>query len=74
MGAALTVIILGTDYMTSRITTWLNPWDDPLDKGMQAIQSLMAIGSGGVTGLGLATGGKVFVLPEARTTYFRGGL
>ena len=46
VGAALTVIILGTDYMTSRITTWLNPWDDPLDKGMQAIQSLMAIGSG----------------------------
>ena len=29
VGAALTVIILGTDYMTSRITTWLNPWDDP---------------------------------------------
>lgn len=71
VGAALTVIILGTDYMTSRITTWLNPWDDPLDKGMQAIQSLMAIGSGGVTGLGLGNGGKSFcTCPRPRTTLF----
>ena len=70
VGAALTVIILGTDYMTSRITTWLNPWDDPLDKGMQAIQSLMAIGSGGVTGLGLGNGRQKFLyLPEAQNDF-----
>ncbi|MFQ9412561.1 MAG: FtsW/RodA/SpoVE family cell cycle protein [Evtepia gabavorous] len=70
VGAALTVIILGTDYMTSRITTWLNPWDDPLDKGMQAIQSLMAIGSGGVTGLGLGNGRQKFLyLPGAQNDF-----
>ena len=70
VSAALVVIILGTDYMTSRIQMWRNPWDDPLDKGMQAIQSLLAIGSGGVTGLGLGNGKQKFLyLPEAQNDF-----
>lgn len=70
VGAALVIIITGTDYMTSRITTWLNPWDDALGKGMQAIQSLLAIGSGGVTGLGLGNGRQKFLyLPEAQNDF-----
>ena len=70
LGAALAVIIMGTDYMTSRITMWLNPWDDALGKGMQAIQSLLAIGSGGVTGLGLGNSKQKFLyLPEAQNDF-----
>ena len=70
VGAALAVIIMGTDYMTSRITMWQNPWDDALGKGMQAIQSLLAIGSGGVTGLGLGNSKQKFLyLPEAQNDF-----
>lgn len=70
VGAALVIIITGTDYMTSRITMWLNPWEDALGKGMQAIQSLLAIGSGGVTGLGLGNGRQKFLyLPEAQNDF-----
>ena len=70
VGAALAVIIMGTDYMTSRITMWLNPWDDALGKGMQAIQSLLAIGSGGVTGQGLGNSKQKFLyLPEAQNDF-----
>lgn len=70
VGAALVIIITGTGYMTSRITMWLNPWDDALGKGMQAIQSLLAIGSGGVTGLGLGNGRQKFLyLPEAQNDF-----
>ena len=53
VGGALTVIILATDYMTSRITMWRDPWSDPLDKGLQAIQSMLAIGSGSVAAASL---------------------
>ncbi len=70
VGATLLYIIMGTGYMTSRITMWRDPWSDPLDKGMQAIQSLMAIGSGGVTGLGLGNGKQKFLyLPEAQNDF-----
>lgn len=70
VGAALTIIIMGTDYMTSRIAMWRDPWDDALGKGMQAIQSLLAIGSGGVTGLGLGNGRQKFLyLPESQNDF-----
>ena len=70
VGAALTIIIMGTDYMTSRIAMWRNPWEDALGKGMQAIQSLLAIGSGGVTGLGLGNGKQKFLyLPESQNDF-----
>lgn len=42
-----------SDYRSERIFGFLNPWADPLDTGWQVIQSLYAIGSGGVFGLGL---------------------
>lgn len=70
VGAALVYIITATEYMTSRITMWRNPWEDALGKGMQAIQSLLAIGSGGVTGLGLGNGKQKFLyLPEAQNDF-----
>ena len=67
---ALAVLIFGMGYSSGRITTWLNPWDDPLGDGMQTVQSLLAIGSGGLTGLGLGTGRQKFLyLPEAQNDF-----
>lgn len=66
----LTVIILATDYMTSRIALWQNPWEDSLGKGMQAIQSMLAIGSGGLTGVGLGESRQKFLyLPEPQNDF-----
>ena len=47
VGVALWYIINNTEYMTSRIELWKNPWLEELGKGFQSIQSLLAIGSGG---------------------------
>lgn len=70
VGGLLTVIILFTDYMTSRIQMWQDPDSDPLGKGMQAIQSLLAIGSGGLFGVGLGQGRQKFLyLPEAQNDF-----
>ena len=67
---ALTIIILATDYMTTRITMWRNPWDDALGKGMQAIQSMLAIGSGGLFGVGLGNSRQKFLyLPEPQNDF-----
>ena len=62
VGAALFAIIKGTDYMTLRIANWKNPWDDAQNKGLQAVQSMLAIGSGGVFGLGLVGACLVLLL------------
>ncbi len=40
-------------YASNRITAWLDPWSDPVGAGYQTIQSLLAIGSGGVLGRGI---------------------
>ncbi len=70
VGGALAVIILGTDYMTSRIKNWRNPWDDALDKGLQAVQSMLAIGSGGLFGVGLGNSRQKFLyLPEPQNDF-----
>ncbi|WP_297629036.1 FtsW/RodA/SpoVE family cell cycle protein, partial [uncultured Slackia sp.] len=73
VGAALTVIILGTDYMTSRITTWLNPWDDGeggYGTGYQMIRSFYAFAEGGIFGVGLGNSREKFLyLPEAETDF-----
>ncbi len=51
--ALVVVLILIEPYRLSRIVAFLNPWSNPLDEGYQLIQSLYAIGSGGVWGVGL---------------------
>ncbi|MBR6767404.1 MAG: FtsW/RodA/SpoVE family cell cycle protein, partial [Clostridia bacterium] len=43
-------------YVQDRVAIWRNPWSDPLDTGWQIVQSLMAIGSGGLFGMGLGLG------------------
>lgn len=45
----------GAGFRSERIDAWLNPWDDPTGVAWQSIQSLYAIGSGGLFGAGLRT-------------------
>ena len=51
--ALIVVLILIEPYRLSRLVAFINPWENPLDEGYQLIQSLYAIGSGGVWGVGL---------------------
>ncbi|MED4550906.1 FtsW/RodA/SpoVE family cell cycle protein, partial [Bacillus licheniformis] len=46
-------LVLSAPYRIKRITSYLNPWEDPLGSGFQIIQSLYAVGPGGLFGLGL---------------------
>ena len=63
-------VITQTPYMTSRIQLWLDPWSDALGKGYQTIQSLYAIGSGGLLGLGLGKSRQKFLyLPEPENDF-----
>ena len=63
--AGLTFIVFATDYMTRKIQIWLDPWLDPKGGGFQPIQSLYAIGSGGLLGKGLGKSMQKFdFLPE----------
>lgn len=70
MAILLGLIIATTDYMTTRVQMWRNPWADPLKDGLQAIQSLLAIGSGGLLGLGLGNSRQKFLyLPEEHNDF-----
>ncbi|MFQ3573408.1 MAG: putative lipid II flippase FtsW [Thermodesulfovibrionales bacterium] len=57
-------------YRLKRITAFLDPWRDPLGSGFQLVQSFIALGSGGVTGVGLGEGKqKLSYLPEIHTDF-----
>jgi len=63
-------LILSAPYRIKRITSFLDPWEDPLGSGFQIIQSLYAIGPGGLLGLGLGQSRqKYFYLPEPQTDF-----
>jgi cell division protein FtsW len=58
------------DYRWARIMAFLDPFKDPQGTGYHIIQSLTALGSGGLTGLGLgASKQKLFFLPEASSDF-----
>ena len=64
------VLIIIAPYRLDRITSFLNPWSDPLGSGFQMIQSLYAIGPGGILGYGLFNSRqKHFYLPEPQTDF-----
>ena len=69
--AVLGIVYLSTmGYAAERITAWLDPWSDPQDSGFQIIQSLYAIGSGGLMGLGLGRSRQKYrYLPEEHNDY-----
>ena len=65
------VIYLNTmGYAGDRITAWMDPWSDPQGDGFQVVQSLYAIGSGGLMGLGLGRSRQKYLyLPEEHNDY-----
>ena len=66
----IVVLILIAPYRMARIISFLNPWSDPLGSGFQIIQSLYAIGPGGLLGLGFGNSiQKHFYLPEPQTDF-----
>lgn len=68
--AGLVMICLTTSYMKQRLIVWRDPWADPTDTGYQTIQSLYAIGSGGLTGLGLGQSRQKYLyLPKPQNDY-----
>lgn len=69
-GVAGWALIFFSDYRWKRLTTFVNPWDDPYNSDFQLSQALIAFGRGEVTGVGLGNGiQKQFYLPEAHTDF-----
>lgn len=73
VGAAGGIVAILTGligYGGDRIQYWLHPWDDPLGKGFQTIQSLLAIGSGGVMGQGIGESKQKYLwVPEPQNDF-----
>ena len=68
LGILLLIII--APYRLKRITSFINPWKDPLGTGFQIIQSMYAIGPGGLLGMGFLNSiQKHFYLPEPQTDF-----
>jgi len=64
------ILIIIAPYRMDRITSFLNPWSDELGTGFQIIQSLYAIGPGGLLGNGFLNSiQKHFYLPEPQTDF-----
>ncbi len=64
------VLVIVAPYRMKRIISFLNPWSDPLGSGFQIIQSLYAIGPGGLLGMGIGNSiQKHFYLPEPQTDF-----
>lgn len=62
--------VVSSPYRLKRITAFMNPWENRYGSGFQVIQSQVALGSGGLTGTGLAEGKQtLFFLPEPHTDF-----
>lgn len=63
-------LLILVPWRLKRMITFLDPWADPQDSGFQVVQSLIAIGSGGMNGLGFAQGKqKMLFLPFAHSDF-----
>ena len=70
LAAAFWVLIGVLGYNSGRIAIWLDPWSDPGDTGYQIIQSLYAVASGGLSGLGFGMSRQKYLyLPEEQNDF-----
>ena len=70
IGALIPLMISVVGYQSRRFDAWLHAWDDPKDVGYQIVQSLYAIGDGGLFGVGLGNSKqKITHLPMSDTDY-----
>jgi cell division protein FtsW len=67
---AFYLLVMTSDYRRRRVMAFLDPWADPLGDGYQMVQSMIAVGTGGVFGRGLMGGvQKLFYLPEPHNDF-----
>lgn len=67
---AVSAAVISAPYRLERFISFLNPYADPIGTGYQTIQSLLALGSGGIFGMGLAKGlQKTYYIPEKHTDF-----
>ena len=67
---AIYLVLVSAPYRRRRLLAFWDPWADPLGDGFQIIQSLIAVGTGGLFGRGLMEGvQKLFYLPEPHTDF-----
>jgi len=70
IGSLGAVLIMLSPYRMRRFASFLDPFSDPFNSGFQLTQSLIAIGSGGMSGVGFGNSvQKLFYLPEAHTDF-----
>ena len=68
--AGLGALLIFVPWRMRRLVAFLDPWADPLGSGYQVVQSLIAVGSGGLNGLGFAQGKqKMLFLPFAHSDF-----
>ncbi|HSC28319.1 MAG TPA: putative lipid II flippase FtsW, partial [Vicinamibacterales bacterium] len=67
---ALYFLVVTYEYRWKRLVAFLDPWSNPLGEGWQMIQSMIAVGTGGIFGRGLMEGvQKLFYLPEPHNDF-----
>lgn len=67
---AMVVVAMSADYRKTRLTAWLRPFDDAKGAGLQAVQSMVALGTGGMFGVGLGQSRARWLwLPNAHTDF-----
>lgn len=70
LGVAALILSGAVSYGSDRIKYWLDPWADPTGKGFQTIQSLLAIGSGGILGRGIGQSRQKYLwVPEPHNDF-----
>jgi cell division protein FtsW len=70
VAALVVLLVLFSPYRLKRVTSFMDPWADPLDTGFQLTQALISFGRGEWLGVGLGSGvQKLFYLPEAHTDF-----
>jgi cell division protein FtsW len=70
MGPPVAALVMSSPYRRARILAFMNPWNDPQNAGFHIVQSLLALGSGGLPGVGLGLSRqKFFYLPEQYTDF-----
>lgn len=68
--AVLVLLAVSSPYRMARIASFMDPWADPYNAGFQLTQALIAIGNGGVFGVGFGESiQKLFYLPEAHNDF-----
>jgi cell division protein FtsW len=70
IGLLAMLLVYFSPYRLVRVTSFMNPWADPLKTGFQLVQALISFGRGEWLGVGLGSGiQKLFYLPEAHTDF-----